>query len=374
MNTPAASGRVRVLLLTDLLEMGGAETQLVELAHQFEAIGSPCEVAVLRPGGALVPRLPRPPHRFRSHRPADPRLVIELARLVREQAIEVILTTHVWSLLHATALRRVLPGAAPLVVATVHGYRRPAASPLLEPIWRHALRHADRVIAVSRAQADWLLEAGSAREAQLVVLPNAIEPSRFEPRITPIARGDGNRVLLCLARLVPEKDHLTLLEAYRFLLQHGGPAPHLALVGDGPLRAELEARAREISRQYTGSRVEFVGQVDDARPWLAGADLAVLASRHESQGIALLEAMATALPVVATRVGGIPEVVEDGVTGLLVPPGQPRALADALRRLLADDAQAFALGQAGRTRVERRFSLAARAEAMMRVFQQLRSE
>ncbi|MCC7144012.1 MAG: glycosyltransferase family 4 protein, partial [Candidatus Eisenbacteria bacterium] len=68
--------------------------------------------------------------------------------------------------------------------------------------------------------------------------------------------------------------------------------------------------------------------------------------------------------------GGIPEVVEDGVTGLLVPPGQPRALADALRRLLADDAQAFALGQAGRTRVEQRFSLAARAEAMMRLFKQ----
>lgn len=368
MTTPIAGSDVRVLLLTDLLEMGGAETQLVELAHQFVTMGAGCEVAVLRTGGALVPRLPRPPHQLRWRGPGDLRPLVDLARLVRDHDIEVILTTHVWSLLHATALRRVLPGAAPSIIATVHGYRRPAASRLLEPIWRHALRHADRVIAVSRAQAEWLEGAGGARATQLVVLPNAIDPARFEPRTAPIARGESAPVLLCLARLVAEKDHATLLEAYRLLLEDVARPPRLVLVGDGPLRGDLEARAREISRQHSGSRIEFVGQVDDARPWLAGADLAVLASRHESQGIALLEAMATALPVVATRVGGIPEVVEDGVTGLLVPPGQPRALADALRRLLADDAQAFAFGQAGRGRAVGRFSLASRAEYLMRLF------
>ena len=370
-----ANPPLRVLFLSDLLEMGGAETQLVELARSIDVREIELDVALLRGGGALSERLPAPPHVLPRSGPLDPRPLLALAQLVRARGVSVVMTTHVWSLLYASALRVLLGAKAPAVVATVHSYRRPATSGLLEPLWTHAVRHADRIVAVSHAQAEWLVTERGVARGRLIVLPNAIESARFaDLAALPVARATARpREILCVARLVEEKDHATLLEAFRRLLAAGRENLTLTLVGDGPLRRALSEQARTIERElaHGAELVRFVGMVDDVRPWLARADLVVLASRHESQGIALVEAMAGARPVVATNVGGIPELVEDEVTGLLVPPRDPARLAAAIARLLDDSILAARLGAAGRARVEERFSLSARVRALTELFRQV---
>ncbi len=374
-------GPTRALLLTDLLDIGGAETQLVALERAFDPTEVRAELVVLREDGGLLSQLSSPPRLWPRRVPFDPIPALKLRRLVDGRAIEVILTTHVWSLLYASALRVVMGSRAPALVATVHSYRRPAASARLEPLWRLALRSAERVIAVSSAQAEWLIEEHRLARDRVRVLPNAIEPERFTTRRSTLrdeSTAPGERILLCVARLVSEKDHATLLEAFRIVARQHQDLT-LVLVGDGPLRQELERRAEEIERELSPrggpagamKRVQFIGAVSVTREWLARAEVFVLASRHESQGIVLLEAMASGLPVVATRVGGIPEMVIDGDTGLLVPPESPAALASAIVRLLEDRTLAAAMGRAGRARVEQHFSIRARAASLAGIFREL---
>ncbi len=144
------------------------------------------------------------------------------------------------------------------------------------------------------------------------------------------------------------------------------PALRFVLVGDGPLRGALESLAGELG---LADRVRFPGLQQDVRPFLANFDVYLMSSQFEGLPLALLETMAAAVPLVATAVGGIPEVVADGVEGLLVPPGDVEALAGAVRRLLADRTAAAAMAAAARERVRRDFSaarMAAEVEAVYR--------
>lgn len=163
----------------------------------------------------------------------------------------------------------------------------------------------------------------------------------------------NNKILGVVARLAPVKGLEMLLEAFAQI--HGKiPNAHLWLIGDGPLRNYLETKAREMG---LADNVVFWGIRDDIPALLAQCDIGVLSSHWEGLPNAILEYMAAELPVVATRVGGVPEVVIDGETGLLVPPGNPQALADALLSLLSDTELARRMGQAGRRRVEQYFTL-----------------
>ena len=161
---------------------------------------------------------------------------------------------------------------------------------------------------------------------------------------------NGDRpYLLGIGRHVPQKGFDVLLRAYRRLLGRacGREVPDLKLAGDGPEHAALRRLAGELDLD---DRVEFAGRVDrgEAVALLKGAKAVVLPSRHEPFGIVNLEAMAAGVPLVATAVGGVPEFVRDDVNGLLVPPDDPPALAEALTRLLADAALGRRLADAGR--------------------------
>jgi glycosyltransferase involved in cell wall biosynthesis len=140
------------------------------------------------------------------------------------------------------------------------------------------------------------------------------------------------------------------------------------LIGDGPLRAELEALTADLNLT---DRVRFLGSRDDVAALLVAADVAVLSSRSEGLSLALLEAMAAGKPVVATRVGGNPEVLTDGETGRLVPPADPEALAAALLEVLDQPGQAAALGRAARSRVVERFSLRGMVTQYEQVYERL---
>jgi glycosyltransferase involved in cell wall biosynthesis len=162
---------------------------------------------------------------------------------------------------------------------------------------------------------------------------------------------DGPAVLV--ARLSPEKDIDTLLRAAALAVAHD-PAFRLEIAGDGPCREALRQTCAELGLQ---EQVRFLGQVRDVPGLLARAGMFVLSSISEGISLTLLEAMACGLPLVATRVGGNPEVIAEGETGFLVPPQNPPALADALLRLRRDPSLCMQLGQAGRRRVEARFDV-----------------
>jgi glycosyltransferase involved in cell wall biosynthesis len=155
-----------------------------------------------------------------------------------------------------------------------------------------------------------------------------------------------------VANLRPEKGHDTLIDAVpRVLAAH--PDAEFIVAGDGPLAPALAARARS---RGVAHRVSFLGRSDDVSALLAASDIFVLPSRSEALPNAVIEAMAAGLPIVASRVGGIPELITPGVNGHLVPPGDPPALAEAIVELMDRPSFAHALGWAARARAEREFS------------------
>jgi glycosyltransferase involved in cell wall biosynthesis len=167
--------------------------------------------------------------------------------------------------------------------------------------------------------------------------------------------------------LAPEKDHETLIAAFaRLAPRH--PEAELWLVGDGPKRRALQRLAE--GRLPLG-RVRFIPGQTDILPLFRQSRVLALSSREEGLPNVVLEAMAAGLPVVATAVGGLSEVVQPGVTGWLVPPREPAALAEALSRLLADEAERRAFGSAGRARVLERFSMDAMVQRHEEVFLRL---
>ncbi len=177
--------------------------------------------------------------------------------------------------------------------------------------------------------------------------------------------------ILGIGRVVPQKGFDVLLDAYALLAQARPDAPDLIIAGDGPERERLQAQVSDLG--LTG-RVHLIGRADRATAvaLFKGCAIFVLPSRQEPQGIVNLEAMICGKPVVAARVGGVPEVVLDGETGLLVPGEDAPAFARALEALLADPARAHALGEAGRARAEARFTWARIADQYFDIYQSVK--
>ena len=175
--------------------------------------------------------------------------------------------------------------------------------------------------------------------------------------------GPHDPVLGSLGRLDEQKGYDVLVEALAEL-----PGASAVIVGEGPLRATLEARAAELG---VAERLRLPGWSDDARGFLPTFDVFVLPSRYEGFPLSIIEAMLAGLPVVASGVGSVAEAVEDGETGLVVPPDDPAALAAALRRLLADPVLRRRLGDAGRARAESEFTARAMAARYERLYDEI---
>ena len=223
---------------------------------------------------------------------------------------------------------------------------------------RDELAHADAVTAVCGAVAERLVhDYGVARE-RVRVVPNGADPpdegveARLARRWREQFGASAMRPLwVVAARLEEQKGHGVLLEALAEVWRRGLDFA-LAIAGEGSLGPALEARAQALG---VGGRVHFLGQLEDLGGLLAAADAVVLPSLWEGLPLALLEAMVRARPVIASAVGGVPEVVEDGVTGCLVPPGDAHALADALEQAHRRSDRAARIGRAGAERVRRDF-------------------
>jgi len=175
--------------------------------------------------------------------------------------------------------------------------------------------------------------------------------------------------VICVARLRAQKNHATLIDALARVRTHV-PDVRLRLVGDGAERDVIEAHVR---RSKLAGSVEFLGSVDNVWPLLARAHVFVLPSAYEPLGIATLEAMAAGLPVVASSVGGLREIVDDEITGYLVPPGDPRALSARLTQLLQNREMAVEMGLRGRAAAER-YRVEQTVQGYDRVYERLLNE
>ncbi len=194
--------------------------------------------------------------------------------------------------------------------------------------------------------------------------PTSAPPAGRDPALArALGIGPDDGIIGVVAVLRPEKDHATLLRAARIVLERL-PDTRVLLIGDGPLRAELERLAAELG---IAERVVFAGMRSDVPELLGLVDVLVLSSVTECLPMALLEGMAAGRPVVATAVGGVPEIVVDGITGYVVPPRDPSAMADRIVALLGDRERARAMGVVGRRRVESEFSLERSVRAAERV-------
>jgi glycosyltransferase involved in cell wall biosynthesis len=206
-------------------------------------------------------------------------------------------------------------------------------------------------------------------EPRLRIVPNAVGPWRplrsREAVRSELGLAPERLVVGCVARLVPPKGLFDLVAAAAWV---GAAEPRAAfvVVGDGPLRSRVEAVA-----QRCGARIDFVGERDDVADLLGAFDVFALASHWEGSPIAVLEAMSAGLPVVATAVGGVPGIVSDGETGVLVPPGAPDALAAQVLGLLRDPERARRLGEAGKARALARHRVETLCDGVQRIYREV---
>jgi L-malate glycosyltransferase len=297
--------------------------------------------------------------------------------------------------LNVPALRRLLRAEQPALLNAHYasGYGTTAAlagfRPWLLSVWgsdvydlpyegrlkgwwlRRNLRQADAIASTSEAMARQVrrLLPGP---MELAVTPFGIDTARFAPQ--PVGRGEGPLVIGTVKTLAPKYGIDVLLRAFARLQAAGPRALSLLIVGGGPQRAELEALARALG---IDAQVRFAGPVPHAEVphWLHQMDIYVAASRLDSEsfGVAVLEASACALPVVVSDVGGLPEVVSHGVTGLVVPRDDPAALAAALERLVAEADLRRAFGEAGRARVQQQYEWTHSVDEMLACFNAVRT-
>jgi len=213
---------------------------------------------------------------------------------------------------------------------------------------RLAYATAHRVVANSTAAAAQLRREG-VPAAKIRTIFNGVDCATFAPARLP---GRAIRRVATVANLRPEKGHDTLIAAAALVVGQR-PDTEFLVVGGGPLDASLK---REVELRGLGAQVQFLGERSDVPALLASSDLFVLPSRSEASPNGVLEAMATGLPVVASRVGGLPELIESGVNGLLVEPDRPAELAAAMLDLIGRPHVAAALGVAAREKAERQYS------------------
>ncbi|MFF1908079.1 glycosyltransferase [Kitasatospora sp. NPDC058218] len=375
------TGRTRVLWLAKGLGRGGAEQLLLNCARHVDGSRYEVEVAYVLPWkDALAPALteagvrvhclggaPGTPGR------ADPRWPLRLRRLLAERRYGLV---HTHMPVPATAARLLsygLGGAgSPRLVHTEHNVwdrYRPATR------WANALtyRRNDAVVAVSHAVERTIPAARRRPGAWVHVVHHGpdLAGAPQGPEARAAARAELGLphdafVVGTVGNLTPKKDQATLLAAHARLRPHH-PRARLVLIGAGPLESRLRAHADELG--VTDS-VLFAGSRPDVPALLPGLDVFTLSSRQEGLPVALMEAMTSGLPAVVTRVGGMPEVLDDGDQGLLVEPGDPAALAAALGRLADDRELRERLGAAARERAAR-FDVAGAQRAVEAVYEQV---
>lgn len=379
---------IRALHLISNLEVGGAQEVVRSLLPALARAGASVVVATLRDGPLRAPLeeagIPVTVIQGRSRSLAgDPRALAELRRLYRDLARVIddhrseVVQTHLMRSLDFLALALRRRPSRPSVIWTFHNARLdlradqlPGRRWLLRPkragyrgLYRRASRAAGALVAVSDDVARTIDAELRPAAGRLVTIPNGVDVERYATEADRSVRAEigvpeAAPMLICVAKMLEQKGHRYLVEALAAASGDHEPM-HVALLGDGPLRDEIASRARAAG---VADRLHLLGTRSDVPRLLRAADVFVLPSLWEGLPMALLEAMAAGLPVIATSVSGTRQVVEDGRTGMLVAPGDSAELARAMSRLAGDATLRARLGAAGRDHVRAEFSVDRQAQ------------
>jgi glycosyltransferase involved in cell wall biosynthesis len=360
---------VRVLFVNSMRSLGGGEQWLLEAAAGLASRGHTVSVAA-RPGSALASHSRRDGHRVLElpmRGDADVDSILRLARWIDTNRVD-ILSVNVQRAVRLGCAAAHLSGRPPVVER--RGLSFPVRPTVLNRlIYRRCVSH---VVANCRAVADGLTETGVVDPSMVSVIVNGIDPARV-----PAGGGEAVRrelgvpvaapLISVIGRLVVDKRHSVALKAFRGVLADI-PDARLLVVGSGKLDGELRAVAQ---RSFESGRVIFTGRRDDVARVLDASDVLLVTSDREGMPHVILEAMVAGTPVVSTRVAGVPEMIDDGVHGLLVPTGSADDAARAVVRLLTEVGLSRRLTEAARMRALDEFSLTTMIDRVERLFQSL---
>ncbi|MFQ5803674.1 MAG: glycosyltransferase [Candidatus Methylomirabilales bacterium] len=365
----------KILYVIDNLEFGGGEQGFAQLAG---ALRDRYEILfACQPGGLLAERLKQIGIRIRPldfRRQVSPSRIIRLMAMIKEEGIHLVHTTGARADFYTRIAARL--AGAPVVVSTitmlVEGYE---VSSLKRTLYRAAIRlserYCDGFIAVSNAVRRVLVEDHRIPTANVVMIHNSgIELDTFKPdgrdglelRRELDLHPEGP-IVGTIGRLVYQKAYDVFLRAASLVLR-AVPDAQFVIVGEGPLRPTLERMKDDLGLHTC----RFAGFRSDIPNMLSLMDVFALASILEGSPVVILEALGAVRPIVATRINGVTDVVQHGVTGLLVPPGDPAALADAIVSLLKDRELSCRLAEAGQKLVEERFALRRMVEEVDRFY------
>jgi len=309
-----------------------------------------------------------PLHAVKASNPFSPLTILRLRQIVSKLNPSIICTHGYRStlLLLAATIRSGIP-----IIGFARGFTGENLKvAFFESLERRALSHLYGIICVCEAQRQQLEEAGVCAKNCWMV-HNAVNSSH--PSIDPVASGnlrkslgigDGGALVVSAGRLSPEKGHMDLLHAIRLMPNYGNEN-HFVFCGDGPCKKLLEQEAHALGISH---RVRFTGHRRDLMDIFGIMDLLVLPSHTEGLPNVILEGFSCEKPVVATRVGGVPEVVEDGRNGILVPPGRPDMLAAAIEACLASPVKMASMGKEGKSKVQSEFSFERQAQRLESIY------
>lgn len=374
--SPLFQPPIKVVRLITGLEIGGAELGLLESIRHFDRNRFHFVVGCLYNNGSVgrkIEELGVPVFDMQMRWFGDPRGLLQLWQFLKTQKPDILHThlfrANVWGRLLGSAMN------VPVIISSEHSLTRGEIegrqrTRLISTIDRCTARCCDKIIAVSEATKKYLLE-NSIPDKKIEVLFNAVDTRLFASGLTGAAirrefgLGSGPLVTI-VARLFPYKNHALLIEAFSRLHSRRADVK-LLIVGDGPMENALRTQADATAP----GAVTFAGARYDIPEIMAASDVVVLCSKCETFGKALVEAMAAGKPVIGTAVDGIPEVIVDGQTGILVPPEDGPALTQAMDRLLAERELAAAMGRAGQVRAQELFDIRKQVERLQEIYSEL---
>ena len=368
-----SNGKIKVLQVIEGFSLGGAEKKLLELAHHFNkdkfhtticSLGLGDEITVefekLKDTGINVVIIPRRTRFDFTH-------VFKVANFMREQKIDVVMTTLNYADVIGLIAGRLAGVKAAFSWETISApewlYKR--------RLWPYlfAIKFCNRVISVSEATQTWLIEKRKVPAEKVEVIPYGVNLEEFNTHDNSNLRkelglGKDIPIVGMVGRLHPQKGHTYLIQAAKLITKKRANV-QFVLIGDGKLRSKLESETEENN---LSDNFHFLGFRSDVSQLIQGFNIFVLPSLYEGLPNVVLEAMATAKPVVATPVDGTKEAVVDGETGLLVPQKDPAALAEALLKLIENPEKLQEMGQKGRKRVEEKFSLVKQVQSFEQLY------
>jgi glycosyltransferase involved in cell wall biosynthesis len=382
MERPHRTTPVRVCMVVNNLDVGGLEKVVLSLLRHLPREAVEPHLICLSGPGRLYGEVDLPPaHRLVLDKAPElnafperlqaPALMVQIGKFMLSRGIEVAHVHNLAPLIFAGLPARLLGRSRPRVVYTEHNqiYR---AREWAKRRFRHYVRLADEVVAVSNDLRNTLVSKLQIVGTPVRVLHNGIDPAPFANADGSVVRRElgipDDQFLVGTAVVLSEQKGIRhLLDAAR-IVRAADPSLSFVVGGDGPLRVQLEKAAAELQ---LGDTVRFLGYRRDVPQLIAALDAYVLPSLWEGLPLALLEALALGKPIVATRVGGNPEVVEDGENGLLVPPRDPEALARALLTVRRDAALRARMRKNNLEKFSREFSLRSMVDAHVELYREL---